>query len=119
MRGVFMYFIVVCFFLLFPPDLFAQQTLTTQAVTSTSQGIQIFSSIKGGVVVTVPPDAANGVWLAKANGTCSTVLTSGIGYYIAPGQGFDFLSKEDGYTGQVCGILPTGGSSVTVSISSR
>ncbi len=115
----FRYFITACLFLLFPSALLAEQILTTVAITSTSQGVQIVSSIKGGTVVTVPSDAANGVWLAKTERTCSTTLTSGIGYYIAIGQGFDFLPKEDGYSGQICGILPSGGSSVTVSVNSR
>ena len=94
------------------------ETLTTVSVTSSTAGTQIVANIGAGTVVTVP-SGSGAVWFAKTNGTCSTTLTSPIGYRVSGGNGWDFLASEDGYSGQLCGILESGSTAVSVSVNKR
>ena len=109
----FVLFCVLSFLTLFT---YAAEVVTSVSVTSASAGTQIVSSIGGGVVVTLPSNAAVAVWFAKTAGTCSSVLTIQSGVRVTPGNGFMFSAKDDGYTGQICAILETGVVAVSVAV---
>lgn len=94
----------------------AGQTLTTVSVTSSSTGTQVVNAVGGGVVVTVPSNAAGAVWFAMVAGTCSDVLITQVGIRITAGNGYFFQPKVDQWFGQVCAILESGSSAVTVSV---
>lgn len=91
-------------------------SVTTVSVDSSTAGVQVASSINGGVVVTLPSSAAVAVWFAREEDTCSTTLTAVRGVRVTPGNGYEFLPKEDQWYGQICGILESGSTAVTVSV---
>lgn len=91
-------------------------SVTTVSVNSSTAGVQVASSINGGVVVTLPSSAAVAVWFAREEDTCSTTLTAVRGVRVTPGNGYEFLPKEDQWYGQICGILESGSTAVTVSV---
>lgn len=90
--------------------------VNTVSVDSSTAGVQIVSSINGGVVVTLPTNAAVAVWFTREEETCSTSLTAIRGVRVTPGNGYEFLSKQDQWTGRICGILESGSTAVTVSV---
>ena len=91
-------------------------SVTTVSVNSSTAGVQVVSSTNAGVVVTLPTSAAVAVWFAREEETCSTSLTDVRGVRVTPGNGYEFLSKEDQWTGQICAILESGSTAVTVSV---
>ena len=93
-------------------------TVTTVSVTSSTAGTQIVAApnTTGGCTVTVPAAAAVPVHVARLNGTCSTALTAVNGVRITAGNGYDFISQEDGWGRQLCGILESGSTAVTVNV---
>jgi hypothetical protein len=91
-------------------------SVTTVSVDSSTVGVQVVSSTNAGVVVTLPSNAAVAVWFAREEETCSTSLTAVRGVRVTPGNGYEFLSKEDQWTGQICAILESGSTAVTVSV---
>lgn len=93
-------------------------SVTTVSVNSSSAGLQIVSSINGGVVVTLPSNAAVAVWFAREEDTCSSVLTAVRGIRVTPGNGYEFIPRQDGWTGQICALLESGSTAVTVSVNS-
>lgn len=95
---------------------YAAQTVTTVSVTSSTAGTQIVANVGGGTVVMLPSSAAVPVWFARIQGTCSSVLTSQIGIRVTPGNGYEFLPRDDGYTSQICAVLESGSTAVTVSV---
>lgn len=126
MKCLFFFLLIVLAF----PEQGRAASVGSVNVTASNAGTQIVSSICsttiysdpkycGGVTVTVPSNAAVAVWFAKIEGTCSAVLTTQAGYRITPGNGFDFLPSEDGYTGQICAILDSGAVAVSVKTNVR
>ena len=103
----------------FYPTLSWAASLTTVDCNSSTAGVQVVASIGGGVVVTVPSGAASAVWFAKTEGTCSSTMTSAIGYRITAGNGYDFTSRDDGYTGQICCLRESSSGSILVTVNPR
>lgn len=93
----------------------------TVSVTSSSAGTQVCDFIDDSCFVQVPSAAAVPVCFAPVNdGTaCSAGLTSAVGKCITAGNAWDFLPREDGWTGQVCAILQSGSTAVSVSVIRR
>ena len=81
---------------------------TSITLSSTTVGVQIVSSINGGVSIS-GASGGTAFCLAKFTADCAT-FTTGCPYYINPPTGWEFIPKADGYTGQICGRLATSGS---------
>ena len=113
MKRLLFLFIATAFY---PMLSWAGQTLTTVSCDSATVGKQVVSSIGGGVVVTVPSNAAVAVWLARTEGTCSTTMVSISGVRVTAGNGFQFNANDDGYFGGICCLLESGITAVTVYI---
>lgn len=88
------------------------------SVSSSSVGKLIVGSKVNGVTVTVPSGASVPVWFVydNANSNCSTV-TQYRGRRIAAGNGYEFLTRADGWTGAICAILESGSTAVTIEVS--
>ena len=111
-----LWWIFLSLFLVVAYPAFAGETLTTVSVTSATAGTQLVASIGGGVTVTLPSSAAVAVWVARTSGTCSSIMTSINGVRITAGNGYQFGPSEDKYYSQLCGLLESGVSAVTVYI---
>ena len=98
---------------------YSAETITTVDCDSSTAGVQVVSSLGAGTVVTVPSGAASAIWFAKTQSTCSTALTSAIGYRVTAGNGYDFVSNDDNYTGQLCCIRETGSGTINVTVNKR
>lgn len=95
---------------------FAQGTVSTVSVTSSTQGTEVVARKgNGGVIVTVPSDAAVAVYFARFTGDCAD-MTTRAGVRITAGNGFEFLPLEDRYGGAICAILESGSVPVTVEV---
>ena len=104
----------------FCPVLSWAASLTTVDCNSSTAGVQVVSSIGGGVTITVPSGAASAVWLAKVDGTCSTAMTSVGGYRITAGNGWDFTPRaDDGYFGQICCLRESSSGTINVTVNAR
>lgn len=112
-------FILGCFIFLYAQHSYAAETVTTIDCSSSTAGVQVVASLGAGTVVTVPSGAASAIWFAKTQSTCSTTLTSAIGYRVTAGNGYDFVSNDDGYTGQLCCIRETGSGTINVTVNKR
>lgn len=119
MRRTYKIFLIVLFFFLFPLYSYAAETITTVSCTSASVAVQVVARIGGGVAVTVPSTAAVGVRIIKDNSANCANSIAGVGYPIAVGGAYDFLPREDGYTGQLCCLLQSGVTAVTVGVNAR
>lgn len=88
------------------------------SISSSSVGKLIVGAKKNGVTVTVPSGASVPVWFiyVDANSDCSTV-TQYRGRRIAAGNGYEFLTRDDGWTGGICAILESGSTAVTIEVS--
>ena len=92
-------------------------SVTTVTITESTSGTQIVASIGGGVTVTNP--AGGGViYVARIEGDCATVLTAPRGVAISAGNGYDFIPKTDGWSGQLCSCLASGSTDITASVNS-
>ena len=90
---------------------------TTAAVNSAVVGVQLCATIDNACIVTVPTTAAVPVWVAQvAVGTACSTMVATSGVRITAGNGFSFLPREDGWIGQLCGLLESGVTAVTVTI---
>lgn len=111
--------IFFCCLLLWGGIAYAAETITTVSCTSASAGTQVVASLGGGTAVTVPPSAAVGVFIVKDNSAGCANSVTGVGYPIPIGGTFDFLPREDGYTGQLCCLLQSGVTAVTLGVNKR
>lgn len=98
---------------------YAVETITTISCTSTTVPVQVVASLGGGTAITVPATAAVGVLIIKDNSTNCAGSIAGTGYPIAIGGAYDFLPREDGYTGQLCCLLSSGVTAVTLGVNKR
>lgn len=112
-------FLVVCFLCALPSAAAALESSGTVSCTSTSVAVQVVASLGGGTVVNVPYNAAVGVYIVKDNSTNCANSTAGAGYPILQNNAYDFLPREDGYTGQLCCLLQSGSVAVTVGYNKR
>lgn len=90
-------------------------TVITVTIEESNVGVQIVDSIGGGLTVT-NPSGGGAVYLARLTGTCSTDLTAARGRYLAAAASYDFLSSQDQWHGQVCGILASGSTNIVLEI---
>ncbi len=100
-------------------------TLKTVSVTASNQATQACASISDGCTVSIPTDAASGVWLSLVNkGTACTAVTQKRGVYLAPGNSYVCDPYELGgychnWIGQTCLILNTGSTAVSAEVTER
>jgi hypothetical protein len=102
--------------LLWSVTLYANGVVSTTAISSSSNAVQVAASIERGLTVTVPITAATPVWFVRYTGTCSSGITSPAGVRVTAGNGYNFVPRDERWAGQVCMILESGSSSVTVDI---
>lgn len=97
------------------PTVSTGATVSSVSVTSSTAGTQIVASITTGLFVTVPSDAAVAVYCALYDGAASS-LTARRGVRITPGNGYAFIARSSGWSGQVVGILESGSTAVSVEV---
>lgn len=111
--------LVLCALVFFVPQALALESSGTVSCTSASVPVQVIANLGTGTVVNVPYNAAVGVYIIKDNTTSCANSTAGAGYPILPNNAQDFLSREDGYTGQLCCLLMSGSTAVSVGYNKR
>lgn len=130
MRRSWWYSVNVALFLLFASMARGQdfvqsgESCTTVSVTSATVGKQLVASVKNYARMGVPSGAAVAICLAPveraANGTdnCGTGLTNPAVAEpcVQPGEGWEWNPRVDKWAGQVCGILKSGTTAVTVGV---
>lgn len=100
-------------------------TLSTVPVTAHDAAIQACDSQTDGCSISVPPDAANGVWFFLLNtGTACSAVTQRRGVWIAKGNGYTCSPHEPGgycfnWKGQSCLILNAAGTAVATEVTKR
>src|SRR5262249_52273049 len=87
-----------------------------KTVSSSSEGIELVPSKRNGVAVMLDSSTAGPVrfFFQDVNGDCSAV-TAKRGRRIAAGNGYEFLTSDDGRTDKLCALLESASTPVVVS----
>jgi len=92
------------------------------SVTSSSAGVQVVSQINKQVNILLDAAATVDVWVFPTSGTCSSVLTTQKGFRLSASTsskfplGWQFTPSIDGWSGQICAILNSGSSAMTLNV---
>ena len=97
------------------------RTVATVAVNSSTVGVTVCDYIDNECSVQVPATAGVRVCLAPVNaGTaCSAGFTTPGGRCLAANEGWTYLPREDGWIGQICGLLESGATPISVQVIRR